>query len=360
MFRPSRFILFVVVFLIPFLAITVYTIRFATDRFDSVSSIIVTEERGAASTLDLSALGLPSPIGVRDPLVIAEFIRSLDMLQYLDKKLDLRAHYSSPSIDWWNRLPAGYSLEDFHDYVLDFLKVTLDTDSQMIKIQVQTFNREYSQKVLIAILERSQEFVDRLNDKVATGQTEFFEGKLVETEQRLRAAKSELLKFQTQYRLMNTEAEAGLVTSNIAELEKLLLSKRGEVETRLQVLSANSPTIQVLNTEIATLESQLEEEKDRLSGGSSAAVNELDAKFREIQFNIEFIANVYKSNLAQLEQARVNAVQRLKYLVVVTQPSVADASLYPKRGFIIGTAAMVLFMIFFIISLVVAIIREHA
>lgn len=143
MFRASRFILFVVVFLIPFLAITVYTIRFATDRFDSVSSIIVTEERGAASTLDLSALGLPSPIGVRDPLVIAEFIRSVDMLQYLDKKLDLRAHYSAPGIDWWNRLPAGYSLEDFHGYVLDFLKVTLDTDSQMIKIQVQTFNREY-------------------------------------------------------------------------------------------------------------------------------------------------------------------------------------------------------------------------
>lgn len=214
--------------------------------------------------------------------------------------------------------------------------------------------------MLVAILERSQEFVDRLNDKVATGQTEFFEGKLVETERRLRAAKSELLKFQTQYRLINTEAEAGLVTSNIAELEKLLLSKRGEVETRLQVLSANSPTIQVLNNEIATLEAQLEKEKDRLSGGSSAAVNELDAKFREIQFNIEFIANVYKSNLAQLEQARVNAVQRLKYLVVVTQPSVADASLYPNRGFIIGTAAMVLFMIFFIMSLVVAIIREHA
>lgn len=56
----------------------------------------------------------------------------------------------------------------------------------------------------------------------------------------------------------------------------------------------------------------------------------------------------------------MNAAQRLKYLVVVTQPTVADDSLYPNRGFIIGTAAMVLFMVFFILSLIVAIVREHA
>ena len=105
------------------------------------------------------------------------------------------------------------------------------------------------------------------------------------------------------------EAEAGLVTSNIAELEKLLLSKRGEVETRLQVLSANSPTIQVLNNEIATLEAQLEKEKDRLSGGSSAAVNELDAKFREIQFNIEFIAKHLSHRLGK----KPNAVHQIHF-----------------------------------------------
>jgi capsular polysaccharide transport system permease protein len=360
MFRPSRIIIFLLTFLVPFLTVTVYMLRFATDRFDSESAIIITEESGAAATIDLSAIGLPAPPSQRDPLVLAEFIQSADMLRHLEAKLSLRAHYSAPDIDWWHRLPAGYSLEDFHDYMAHFLVVEFDTDSQIIKLHVESFNREFSQQVLNAVLARSQQFIDQLNDKVTAGQTQFLEAKLVETEGRLRAARNELVTFQTQNRLMSTEQEALMVSTNIGELEKQLLAKSGELETRLQVLSNTSPVIQLLQQEIETLKDQLDQEKDRLSGGSSLAVNELDAKFREIQFNVEFMTNLYKSNLAQLEQARVTAAQRLKYLVVVTQPSVADASLYPNRGFIIGTAAMVLFMIFFVISLIVAIIREHA
>lgn len=360
MLRPSRIIIFLLTFVLPFVVITVYMVRFATDRFDSEASLIITEETTTAASIDLSAIGLPAPPSVRDPLVLAEFIRSSEMLQYLDKRLDLRGHYSAPHIDWWNRLPPGYSLEDFHDYASHFLIVGFDTDSQIIRLHVESFNREYSQKILNSILARSQQFIDQLNDKVTAGQTLFLETKLIETEQRLRQVRNELLLFQSSNRIMSTEQEALLVSSNIGDLEKQLLAKAGELETRARVLADSSPTIQLLKREIETLKDQLDQEKDRLSGGSSLAVNELDAKFREIQFNVGFMTDLYKSNLAQLEQARVTAAQRLKYLVIVTQPTVADASLHPDRGFIIGTAAMALFMIFFIVSLIVAIIREHA
>ena len=44
----------------------------------------------------------------------------------------------------------------------------------------------------------------------------------------------------------------------------------------------------------------------------------------------------------------------------MTVPSLADASLYPDRVYIIGTAAMVLLVVYFVLSLLVAIIREHS
>ena len=69
---------------------------------------------------------------------------------------------------------------------------------------------------------------------------------------------------------------------------------------------------------------------------------------------------IYKSNLGQLERARVEAIQRLKYLVIVTTPSIADASLYPDRTYNIGTAVLILIAVFFVLSLLAAIIREHA
>ena len=351
--------IFLVTFVIPLFGLTAYELMFATDRFDSTAAVVISTERASVPSLDLSALGLAAPEAQRDPLILTEFVESSEMLQYLDAKLDLRGHYSNPEIDWWSRLPPNYALEDFHDYMRNYLRVSFDTASQILTLHVEAFDRQYAQKIVNAVLERSQEFTDRLNDKVTSGQTKFFEDQLVETEQRLRQAKADLLGFQNQNRIMTTESEAMLVTSNIAELEKSLLARQGELETKIQVLAEDAPTIQILRTEIATIQMQINQEKDRLSGGTGAAVNELDAKFREIQFNIEFITNIYKSNLAQLEASRVAAVQRLKYLVVVTQPTLADSSLYPKRGFILGSAAMILFMVFFIVSLIIAIIREH-
>ena len=106
---------------------------------------------------------------------------------------------------------------------------------------------------------------------------------------------------------------------------------------------------------------QIAAEKDKLSiGTEGSAVSELAAQFAEIKFNLEFVETIYKSNLAQLERARVEAIQRLKYLVVVTTPSLADASLFPNRPYNIGTAALLLIALYFITSLLAAIIREHA
>ena len=355
----ANIVLFLLFFILPLLAVIVYEVGFATDRYHSDASLIITEERGATPTIDLSVIGLPAPGGSKDALVVLEFILSLDMLQYLDQNADLRQHYSASNIDWWTRLPASASLEDFHDYMADYLTAAYDADAQLIRIQVQAFNREYANKLVNLILARSQEFVDKLNTKITTEQTQFFEKQLADSEKRLRELKLQLLSFQREHRLLTTTAEATLVNTNIGEIERQLLLKEGELSARLQELNENSPVMQVLRSEIQTLKMQLAKEKERLSGGNSGAVSELDAQFREIEFNLDFVGGIYKSNLTQLEQVRMDAVQRLKYLIIVTQPSIADASLYPDRTYIIGTAAMILLMVFFILSLLVAIIREH-
>jgi capsular polysaccharide transport system permease protein len=283
------------------------------------------------------------------------------MMQYLEQQLQLRQHYSSPNIDWLSRLPAEASMEDFQTYLQSYIVAEYDASSHLINIHVQAFSREYAQKVVNTVLARSQEFVDNLNAKVTTEQTRFFESQLTVSEARLKDAKGELLKFQRDYGLLTTDTEAAMINANIGSLDRLLITKQGELSIKRRELNENSPVVQILKAEIETLTQQLVQEKERLSGGTGgAAVTELDSKFREIQFNLEFVETLYKSNLTQLERARLEAVQRLKYLIVITTPSLADASLFPNRPYVIGTAALVLLMIYFVVSLIVAIIREHA
>lgn len=356
----ANLLLFLILVLIPLVAVAVYEFSYAADRYESSASIVITEEHGAPVGFDLSALGLPSAGSSKDALLVVEFIDSLDMLKYLDSKFDLRAHFSAPSIDWWARLPVNASMEDFHAYLPGYLQTGYDTDSQIITIQFQGFDREYAKNIVEAVIARSQEFIDKLNSKITTEQTSFLENHLKNTEARARELKSQLLKFQRENQLLTTESQAALVTSNIAELDKQLILKQGELATRQKELNDTSPVIQVLRSEIDSLKLQLDQQRQRLSGGEKQAVSELDAQYREIEFNLEFVTNLYKSTLGQLEQARMEAIRRLKYLIIVTQPALADASTYPNRPYIVATAAMILLMIYFIISLLAAIVREHS
>jgi capsular polysaccharide transport system permease protein len=126
-----------------------------------------------------------------------------------------------------------------------------------------------------------------------------------------------------------------------------------------QTLSRNAPQLANLRNEIETISAQIVSERSRLSG-DSASLTELDAKSRDIQLNLEFVTNIYKSNLAQLEQMKFEAAQRQKFLLVVTAPSLADESGFPDRPYAIITAAIILAIIYFVVSLLIAVLRERS
>jgi capsular polysaccharide transport system permease protein len=354
-------VLFFLVFLIPLAAFSYYELRIATDRFHSESTLSIAQNNNSSPSLDLSVIGLPTVADDKDALTLVTFIGSLDMMQYLESRLQIREHFSNPAIDWFSRLPAEASTEDFQAYLRRYIVVSYDPTSHLVTIHVEAFSRDYAQKLVNAILEHSQLFVDTLNSRVTVEQTRFFENLLKVSEARLRDAKAEMLRFQREHGLLTTDTEAQMISASIGSLNNALLSKQGELDVRSRVLNDNSPVIQELKNEIETLRKQIAQEKDKLSVGiGGAAVSELAAKFSEIQFNLEFVETIYKSNLTQLEKVRVEAAQRVKYLIVVTAPSLADASMYPSRGYNIGTAAILLMMLYFVVALMVAIIREHA
>lgn len=354
-------VLFLLVFVLPLAALAYFQLFIATDRFQSEALLIITEERSGSTTFDVSFLGLPASGDDKDAKVIQEFISSRDMLRYLDEKLQVRSHYSSASVDWYYRLPNTASFEEFHEYMAGYLEVLYDTESKILHVTVQAFDENYAKALLDAVIARSQEFIDKLNERVTNEQTRFFDVKLVESEARLKEAKDALLRFQKDNRLLTTESESQLVLANITALEQLLSKKRSELDAIVNDFSPTAPRLTTLRSEITALEGQVRMEKERLSGSATnSSISDLDAQYREIQLNLEFVTTMYKSNLSQLEQARIEAARRLKFLIVVAQPSLADESRYPDRLYILGTAAIILLVAFFVISLLTTIIREHA
>ena len=124
---------------------------------------------------------------------------------------------------------------------------------------------------------------------------------MVASETRLKEAKQSLLTFQRANRLLTTESESALVLSNISALEMLLSKQKSELDSASTTLSTNAPRLQQLRSDISALENQIRTEKERLSGVSTSSLSELDAQYRDIQLNLEFVTTMYKSNLSQLE-----------------------------------------------------------
>ena len=352
-------ILFFIVFVLPLIVIAYYEVAVATDRYQSEAALIISQEKAGTTTFDVSFLGLPSSADDKDARVVEEFIMSRDMLHFLDDKHHLREHYSASRVDWLARLSNTASFEDFHQYMAGYIILTYDTESKIIHIQLQSFDANYSKALTDSIVARSQLFIDSLNERMTAEQTRFFDDKMVESETRLKEAKQALLTFQQVNRLLTTESESALVLQNISALETAMSKQKSELDSAASVLSNNAPRLQQMRADIAALENQIKIEKERLSGSSTSSLTELDARYRDIQLNLEFVTTMYKSNLSQLEQARIEAARRIKFLIVVSAPSLADESQFPSRAYIIITSAIVLLILYFIASLVMAVAREH-
>ncbi len=352
-------VVFLVSFVVPVAGVTSYQLFIATDRYESKAITVISEQKSGVGSFDFSFLGLPSFGSDRDAHVIIEFILSRDMMNYLQRQLDIRAHYSSSDVDYLSRLAGDATEEEFHELYQGYFTAEYDVEKKIVTLAVQAFDKTYAQNALRLILRRADEFIDALNNKVSREQLRFFEAEVVGRERELKKLKAELLEFQQTNKVLSTEAEAKTIFTTIGALETLLAQKNSELDSRKKILSKDSAILQELEAQISSLGRQIEVEKARLAGGEGRDISKLQAEFNEIRLGLELATAAYKSTLSTLEQVRVEASRKLKFLIVVTQPSLAGESEYPRTLYIIISTILISLMIYVVMSLLIAIIREH-
>ena len=354
-----RAILFLISVVMPMAVIMSYLLLIASDQYVSRGSIIISEERSSSSNFDLSFLGLANSAADNDALVLKSFVLSKDMLTFLDEKLSIRAHYANSGVDVVSRLASDATAEEFFEYYESMVALEYDREAKLLTLTVRAFDRTFARDVVQKVIERSEEFIDALNDKISREQLRFFENELVRSERKLQKIKSQLVAFQNRHKIFSTQAEGETIIATISALETQVAQKQSELKGKLTFASDSSPQVVALRTEITALKAQIDSEKERLTGGGSISLAQIDAEYREIKLNAEFVTNLYKSNLSALEAARIEAARQLKFLIVVSEASLADDSEHPDEVYIGITSLLVCLMLFAIMSVVIAIIREH-
>ena len=342
-----------------------YLVAWAAPRYESQSQMIIKTSDGGNSfdpTSMLMSTVTDAPLST-DSILVESFILSRDMFDYLVEELNLVAQYNSEAADFFSRLALGSSKEDMFQYYLDHIDVSVDSESAVITLKTQAFNREFAQVLNAAIIEHAEAFINEINNNLAKSKLGFAKDEHKLVEEKLRGAKEELLAFQSKYNVLDPTAE-GAASQQIAfSLEATLAQKQAELRTMSGMMSELAPEMKNLKRQISALQDAVSQQKSDLnnasvSENSDISMTELMAQYSNLQIQLQLAIQAYSSSLMTLESTRVKAYEKIQHLVTIENPTQPDDNKYPQVIYNLTLFGVILFLVYGIGRIVVATIKE--
>jgi capsular polysaccharide transport system permease protein len=213
--RPARlrprhwgaFLGFVLLVLVPFAATAAYLYTRAADQFHSEVAFSIRSEEMASAAAGL--LGALTSIGkgtASDTDILYEYIRSQEIVQEVDAKLDLRAIWNRAGTSWRTGDPVftlgdDPSIEALHRQWLRMVEVAYDSAAGIITVTARAFAPEDARAITREILAESSALVNQLSDQSREDAVRFARDELAEAEANLRDVRQELATFRRDYNI---------------------------------------------------------------------------------------------------------------------------------------------------------------
>ncbi len=331
----------------------------ASDRYVSRAQLVIKQADQIKMLPDaLSMLGLGGS-NHEDILLTQDYLQSPDLLAKLDKELGLKSHYQSHKVDFFSRLPSDVSQEEFIKYYRNHLTLRLDDTSGVLTIEFQAFDPAYGQRVVSMMLKDSEGFINRLGHQVALEQLAFVEKEVNRAYQRVQDEKAKVLEFQNTHHLISPESTSTARIGVVSQIESQLAQQQAQLKQLQSYMKETAPAVISIQARVNALNEQLEQEKARLTGADKDAMNEVTARYMDVQTQATLASDLYKSGLISLEQAKVEAYRKLKHLLVVSQPTLAQDAEYPRRLYNLATIGVLLCLFYGLVVMGLATLREH-
>lgn len=351
------------IIIVPMVIAILYYALFASNRYVSSAQVVV---RQAESSSEASIPGLAllmssiDPVSREETLYLREYITSVDMLQYLDQQEQWSQHFAGHWNDPLYWLSADAPLEDRLKFYQRLVQATYDETTGLLHVEVQALSPEFAEQTLKLILEKSETFVNEISQKIAKDQLHFAERELVEATNRYENAKESMLAFQRSSNLLNAEATAVARATIIAELESEIVKENARLKTLTATLNNDSPQVRAQRSRIRALEQQLQAENQRLiSAGAGDKLNVVAAEYRRHEIDVAIAEEFYKTSIAIVENAKLEASKKIRSLVSVVQPNMPEEPIYPRRIYNLITIFIALCLLYGIVRFVLASIEDH-
>ena len=360
---PRKGKIFACVVLLPTVAVFLYYLLWASPMYVSQTRFAIRSADSSGGGLDIaSALLRSSSSTGADAHIVVEYIQSLDIIHDIDKELGVDLHFSDKGHDVFSRLTNNPTQDEQLRYWKWAVIPALDQDTGIITLETKAYSPEMAQKIAAAVLARSEALVNTMNLRAREDAVSLAQSEVQRAEARVRKAQEAMRNFRDAHTLLDPRVTAAGLQGVVTELEGEAVKLRAQLAEAQSFMRSSAPATKALQTRLKAVESQLDQEKQRLAGlrSQEGNLNAVVGEYEDLTIEAEFAQKQLVTAMSALESARVHEVPKSRYVVAFQQPTLPDESLYPRPFLFTAYVFIGALLLLGLGSLITASIREHA
>jgi capsular polysaccharide transport system permease protein len=350
--------------LLPTIVTGWYYYMVATPLYATKTEFVIQQSQNptAGGAGGLGGLLSGSPLATsQDSIAVQGYLQSREAMLRLDEDHAFRAHYSDPAMDPIQRLEPNATLEAAYKLYKRNFQISYDPTEGLIKMEVIATSPEKSVEFAEALIKYAEGQVDqltrRLRDDQMAGAREGFE----EAELKMLASQRNVVELQENYKVLSSEVEVSLITSQIGQLESLLSQDRLSLQQMLSNSRPNAARMEPLERRIGALEGEIAILRSKLtdSADGEQSLPQVQSQLLVAQADVQTRQLMLAQAIQSMETARAEANRQTRYLSLSVKPIPPDEATYP-RAFESTLVAMLIFCgVYLMISMTAAILREQ-
>lgn len=347
---------------LPALLGTLYLYIFAADQYHSRSAFSVRSENFSGALTTLAAFTQIGSDSTPESAILYDYIRSQEMMEKVDAKLDLRKIFDLHPTDVVFSLSPDATTEEMLRYWRRMVQVSLDSSTNILSLEVHAFRPEDAVAVSQAVIEGSAQLVNKLSSIAREDTQHAAKEDLAEAQDRLRDLSAQVRDFRDKNKIIDPTQDVQGQMTVLGALQSSLASALIDKETILpQSQGQNDPRVTVIDRKIAAIRSQIADERARVgtSENGQDAMSQVMGQYEGLLVNVEFARTAYTAALAALESAKAESRRQSRYVAVHINPTLAQESLFPQRGLLAGLLFFGLFAAWAVGALVYYNVRDR-
>ncbi len=357
--RKNKLLLFTVI--IPTLIAIIYFGFIASDVYVSESKFVVrSPQKQSASGLGVLLQTAGFTKAQDDVYAVHDYIMSRDAMNALDQKFKLKEMYSSKQIDVFGRFGVfglDLSNESLYKFYQKKVNVDLDASSSISKLEVSAYTAQDALKLNEQLIEMSESLVNKMNDRGRGDQVSSAMREVDSAKKVANLAAQSLSSYRNSKNVFDTDKQSALQLQQIAKLQDSLSQVQSQLN-QVRMLAPKNPQIPVLENQRATLISEISKQNSGVTGGD-ASLSTKSAEYERLLFDNEFAQKQLAAALSSLELAKNDAQRKQLYVERIVQPNLPDKAIEPKRIRSILAIFALGLVVFAIMSMLLAGIKEH-